>query len=136
MRKGAFILITDGKRVLMHLRRKDRLLGLPGGLVEDGESPLLAAKRELQEEYGISCSEANLEFVNEVLFEERGIILYLYSYRVSEEEFDKLALIAIRNFNSKEILGVTVLYSRIIPEIWHLLHKGLQRQLSKLLQKS
>lgn len=50
---------TGTVEVLMIRRAKPPFLGglaLPGGHVNPGESPLVAAERELQEETGLSCS--------------------------------------------------------------------------------
>jgi len=54
MRAGAFAVIFDAAdRVLLCHRRDIDLWNLPGGFVEDGESPWDAAVREVLEEVGL-----------------------------------------------------------------------------------
>lgn len=54
--------------IILVTRRNSRLLGLPGGKIERGESPRVALAREIQEETGIE--KASLEIGDEVF---RGI---------------------------------------------------------------
>jgi len=51
---------------------------LPGGVVEAGEGPKAAAKRELQEETGIVCSEIELKLVDLVFRADQDVLLLLY----------------------------------------------------------
>lgn len=54
---GAGIFFTDGKKVLLLKRGEgdhEGKWGLPGGKIEEGESPIDAARRESREECGVS----------------------------------------------------------------------------------
>jgi len=51
---------------------------LPGGVVEAGENPKAAAKRELQEETSIVCSEIELKLVDLVFRADQDVLLLLY----------------------------------------------------------
>lgn len=62
-----FPVTADGKIVMLNEYRhpcRTRLLSLPGGQIEDGDTPLEAAKRELLEETGYTAED--FEFVQEV----------------------------------------------------------------------
>lgn len=55
---------TDGKVVMVEQYRhgsKEIHLELPAGLIEDGEDPIVTAKRELEEETGFSTDDIILE---------------------------------------------------------------------------
>ncbi len=66
----ALVRLTDGRvEVLVALRHADAeiLAGmweLPGGKIEEGESPLQAAARELREELHIDCSGASCTWMD------------------------------------------------------------------------
>ncbi|MGW8376904.1 NUDIX domain-containing protein [Streptomyces sp. ODS28] len=53
----ASVLLTDpgGRLLLVRSRHRLRSWHLPGGLVEEGESPRRAARREAREELGLQC---------------------------------------------------------------------------------
>lgn len=53
---GALILGDDGRLLLVHRAYGDRSWGIPGGVVEQGESPRAACLRELHEELGVEAS--------------------------------------------------------------------------------
>lgn len=61
------IFIVDGPRVLLGRRAntgwRDGDLCPPGGHVEAGETPIVAALRELQEEVGVEVDPNDLEFL-------------------------------------------------------------------------
>lgn len=57
MKNGAGILFTDGKKILLLKRAEgdeENTWGLPGGGAKNDENPLETAKRETQEECGLS----------------------------------------------------------------------------------
>ncbi len=61
MRAGAFAVILDEQdRVLLCHRRDIDAWNLPGGRVEDGETPWGAAVREIREEVGIDAEVVRL----------------------------------------------------------------------------
>ncbi len=50
--KIGLLCVRDGRMLLCRKKRGTRLLILPGGCVEDGETPLVCFDRELREELG------------------------------------------------------------------------------------
>ena len=100
MKKISAILLKlpDG-RIVMNRRDKDaptsqNLLSFFGGHIEDGESPLIAAQRELHEETSIDID--NLKFKHEFALEipdrkdpsKVGIYYNLFSVNIESAEFD------------------------------------------------
>lgn len=63
MRNAAVMLVIKDGRILAVSRRYDKTkFGLPGGKLEENETPELAAIRECFEETGIKVSKCNLIF--------------------------------------------------------------------------
>ncbi|MFT9596917.1 NUDIX hydrolase [Mesobacillus sp.] len=60
---GAVVLVFDNKGQLLLQHRSDGGWGLPGGLMELGESLEETARREVKEETGLDIGELNLEGV-------------------------------------------------------------------------
>jgi 8-oxo-dGTP diphosphatase len=61
IQRAAIIVIREGKILLMHRKRNDsEYYVIPGGHIEEGESPEVTAKRELREETDI---EAGIDFL-------------------------------------------------------------------------
>lgn len=68
-KKGAGIFFTDGKSVLL-LKRSEKgdnagTWGLPGGKVEDGETNIDGALREIREECGVSAKGRRFDSLQE-----------------------------------------------------------------------
>lgn len=60
------IIIHDGENILLIKRKNNPYAGywaLPGGFIDPGEKSEAAARRELEEETGVSVGEYNLKFV-------------------------------------------------------------------------
>ena len=109
----------------------DELIEIPAGLVENGENPKSAARRELQEEIGYDCN--NLEllcsfypspgFCNEVTYIYLATNLIKSSLPKDEDEFIELIRIPMAEIKSlynkeytvdgKTILGITLALNRI-----------------------
>ena len=132
MQDSAFVLITDSEFFLSHLRAKDKKIGLPGGKIESGESPLNAAIRETKEEYNIDLDQNNLEELGYV--EYNGSKLYLFKYKVDKKTFNKFVNKFIDHLPDvkNEILGP--MYGRMVPEITVMFdfHPGARKQLEDL----
>lgn len=87
------IVVNQEDKVLL-LRRKQSLVdgglfGVPGGMVDSGETSLVAANRELCEETGISVADTELEFIVSVEVDRSGqkledIIVDFYVLRINE----------------------------------------------------
>ena len=109
----------------------DELIEMPAGLVENGENPKSAARRELQEEIGYDCN--NLEllcsfypspgFCNEVTYIYLATNLIKSSLPKDEDEFIELIRIPMAEIKSlynkeytvdgKTILGITIALNRL-----------------------
>jgi len=65
--KAACVLIVRGDGKVLAVSRKDNPsdFGLPGGKVDEGEEPINAAVRELQEETGLVASDLSPVFCND-----------------------------------------------------------------------
>lgn len=89
---GAFCLILNEKKefLLCHRRDKD-LWNLPGGKVEEGESPWQAAERESKEEIGVKTTILGLTGVyfkpkeNDLVFMFQGEIRSTANLKLTEE---------------------------------------------------
>lgn len=74
--------------IVFMINRWDGKIGFPGGMVEEGETPLVAAIREAKEEIGLELTEDQLEFVVTTTEsnEKRDLVTHLYAHFVSYEE--------------------------------------------------
>lgn len=133
---GVSIVAIDDKNNFIFVKQfrsgiGDELIEIPAGLVENGENPKSAARRELQEEIGYDCS--NLEllcsfypspgFCNEVTYIYLATNLIKSSLPKDEDEFFELIRIPMAEIKSlynkeytvdgKTILGITLALNRI-----------------------
>lgn len=133
---GVSIVAIDDKNNFIFVKQfrsgiGDELIEIPAGLVENGENPKSAARRELQEEIGYDCN--NLEllcsfypspgFCNEVTYIYLATNLIKSSLPKDEDEFIELIRIPMTEIKSlynkeytvdgKTILGITLALNRL-----------------------
>ena len=90
MRKAVFIIIKEEDKILCVTRPKEKAkfegdFGLPGGLVEEGESLLDAMWREAFEE-GIDVESVNPSFIQAIHYPEKDLKVYWF---LGEGKFTK-----------------------------------------------
>jgi len=100
--RAAVIIIKDDKILLMHRRRNGKeYFAVPGGMVEDGETPQQAAVREAKEETNldIALDGTFLEFEREI-YEHNGVREYhgepdgkVHEYFFLVESFSGVAML-------------------------------------------
>ena len=73
IRRRATALVTREGRLLLLREPDDDLFGLPGGGIEGGEDPSLAAARELREETGLEARRTDYLFDYCEFFGDQGI---------------------------------------------------------------
>jgi 8-oxo-dGTP pyrophosphatase MutT (NUDIX family) len=82
MKRVALAYIVDDKdRLLMGRRNDSGKWTTPGGHVENGECPMAALAREVQEETGLEAS--SFKLAQCVYRKDRGILLYIFKVEVS-----------------------------------------------------
>jgi 8-oxo-dGTP pyrophosphatase MutT (NUDIX family) len=84
------VVVTNGNRVLWQQRRDTLLWSLPGGMIENDESPFQAAIRELKEETNIDADDLT------ALGSDRapsGILVWAfrYDFRTSRTELSEIS---------------------------------------------
>lgn len=99
MIKSAFCIIKRKGRILLYLRDNEAHIPAPnhwaflGGRVENGETPLEAVKRELNEE--INCKVHNIEFIDKIIrendSEENDETFFIFKGAINEN-LDKIRL--------------------------------------------
>ena len=81
----SFIFRQD-KLLLVRIGYHDKRWTLPGGAIDKGETPLVAAIRETEEEAGLSIN--NLQFLSESTFKKNKGMVTLYYFKGSTETED------------------------------------------------
>lgn len=66
---------------------------LPGGAIEEGESPEEALMRELEEEVNIKNA-SSVESMGTTTYEDGGSIVYRFTIRLTAEEFKNVRLVS------------------------------------------
>jgi 8-oxo-dGTP pyrophosphatase MutT (NUDIX family) len=61
--KAGLLVVRDGRILLCRKKRGTSLLILPGGCIEDGETPEQCLSRELREELGDAVAARDLQYV-------------------------------------------------------------------------
>ena len=133
--EAAFVVIETDDKIILHVRGRDSTLGLPGGKVEEHETPKKAVKRETFEEYGVKLTENNLDYLGSVLHD--GLsgelkVLHLFKYKVSDEELNNILKAIKEKGNEREIKEVVILDKNDVLKFRDRLHPGLLKQLEDL----
>ena len=83
----SLLLLVNNNRYLLFKRRDSKLYALPGGHVEEGETPLDAVIREIYEELGITIP--NVKLVGRYPYKNEVLNVYYYN----NTEFDTSSII-------------------------------------------
>lgn len=86
---GSSILAFRDGKILACKRKTSDLWSYPGGKIGEGESPMVAAARELFEETGIQAPPGSLELVHEGVCQNRDpsdTAYWVYFFKVSDEQ--------------------------------------------------
>ena len=121
---GVAVLPCRDKKIgLIHLYRhpvSEQVWELPRGFVDMGESPTASALRELEEETGLSCSEASLLDLGTIM-PEAGVLqaqirlfAALECEKVQEFPCDEIGHLEFRWFNAEEIW--TLIQNNVIKD--------------------
>lgn len=82
-------IVVDGKILLMRRisqRWMDGKLQIPGGHVDEGESPLVAVLREANEELGLTITSKDVEHLATVVVREDGSEYFALQFRLLQPE--------------------------------------------------
>ncbi len=114
-RKGASILLYNGEGCLLLVLRDDKpglpyanMWDIPGGHVEDGETPEACIVREMEEEIGADVSGSVLFRIYE--FHDRTEYVFALSFERRIEDLTLTEGQALRWFSRKEIAGTELAY--------------------------
>lgn len=107
---GTIIVNEHGEILLGKVSRVQPVrFDIPKGLLEDGESPLTAAVRECQEEFGLTLNPANLRRIGIVTYN-REKLLYLFTTYMDKASVDLGKLFCSSSFYHPQL-------KETIPEI-------------------
>jgi len=97
--------LYDMKGTVMMQMRFDGVLGFPGGLVDEGETPLDGVNREMHEEIGLNLSKYSFREADRVASyfnETKRLVLHFYMMEVTPKDFVELE----KNTLSAEEYGI------------------------------
>lgn len=114
MNKGAFAVITRENTILLvRSRMTPRYLNhwsFPGGVVDENEKLIDAAKREVMEETGITCRPNELLSVVENIGSDIQISIFRADYVDGEIEIDPIEIAEARWVNIEDIFNIPLAY--------------------------
>uniref|UniRef100_A0A0B6Y0Y0 U8 snoRNA-decapping enzyme n=1 Tax=Arion vulgaris TaxID=1028688 RepID=A0A0B6Y0Y0_9EUPU len=82
--------LYDMKGMVMMQVRFDGVLGFPGGLVDQGETPIDGVNREMHEEIGLDLSKYSFrdeDHIASYVHEAKRLVLHFYMMEVTAEDF-------------------------------------------------
>jgi 8-oxo-dGTP pyrophosphatase MutT (NUDIX family) len=79
---GSMVLVRFGDELVVLRTSYSRLLSVPGGMVQRGESPRLAAARELEEEVGIRVAPEQLRALGRLICHHSFIEDHVHFYEL------------------------------------------------------
>lgn len=109
------ILATYKGKIVMGRHEKRNTWEIPGGHIEKGETPEMAAKRELYEETG--AEEFTLESVLKYSFESEGKTVFGILFKGEITKMNKLPNFEIKEVKLFDELPENVTYPEIYKEI-------------------
>ncbi|XP_059161340.1 U8 snoRNA-decapping enzyme-like [Physella acuta] len=94
--------LYEQKGLVMMQMRFDGVLGFPGGLVDEGETPVEGMNREMHEEIGLDLTKYSFNEQHHIasyLNKAKNLVLHFYLMEVTVEDFSTLEL---KTLNAKE----------------------------------
>jgi len=94
---------------------------LPGGGVEDGESPEQAAVREVKEELNLEIAENELSIKGTIYKSDEELLFIVYEYTklITEDTKFNLQADEITDFQFAQVQNVAPLLSSYYLDFWH-----------------